>query len=106
MITNLDKLPKIISFRGNWYELDLHITAFGKLCVSYQYNGGSARAVHQGIETFILSQVVEPTMEGVVQIPEYPIDITDVHNYEEAFNTLFIRVNAAIEKGQVILIRR
>ena len=97
---NIDSLPKSIEYNGNVYMLDLHITAWNKLCVSYKYEGGSKRAIEKKIEYFILSQVVEPDCKEIRQTDEV-IDIVDVRTWEEAFDTLGSRLYAAIDKGTV-----
>ena len=99
-MVNIDSLPKSIEYNGNVYMLDLHVTAWNKLCVSYKYEGGSARAIQKKIEYFILSQVVEPDCKEIRQTDEV-IDIVDVRTCEEAFDTLGSRLYAAIDKGTV-----
>ena len=97
---NVDSLPKSIEYNGNVYMLDLHVTAWNKLCVSYKYEGGSARAIQKKIEYFILSQVVEPDCKEIRQTDKV-IDIVDVRTWEEAFDTLGNRIYAAIDNGAV-----
>ena len=57
---NIDSLPKSIERNGEIYTLDMHVTMWNKLCVSYKYSGGPKDATEKKIEYFILSQVVEP----------------------------------------------
>ena len=97
---NVDSLPKSIEYNGNVYMLDLHITAWNKLCVSYKYEGGSKRAIEEKIEYFILSQVVEPDCKEIRQTDEV-IDIVDVRTWEEAFDVLSARLNTALANGRV-----
>lgn len=99
---NIDSLPKSIEYNGNVYMLDLHITAWNKLCVSYKYEGGPKRAIEKKIEYFILSQVVEPDCKEVRHTDEV-IDIVDVRSWDEGFETLSDRVYTALDNGVVKL---
>ena len=97
---NIDSLPKSIEHNGNVYMLDLHITAWNNLCVSYKYEGGSKRAIEKKIEYFILSQVVEPDCVS----PNYTDEITgivDVKSWEQAFDVLSARLNTALANERV-----
>ena len=84
---NVDSLPKSIEYNGNIYMLDLHITAWNKLCVCYQYIFGPKDALDKKIEYTILSQVVEPGCEETRQTDE-ATDIVDVRTWEIAFSVL------------------
>ena len=97
---NVDSLPKSIEYNGNIYMLDLHITAWNKLCVCYQYIFGPKDALDKKIEYSILSQVVEPGCKEVRQTNEV-IDIVDVRAGEEAFDVLSARLNTALANGRV-----
>ena len=97
-MVNIDSLPKSIEYNGNVYMLDLHITAWNKLCVCYQYIFGPKDALEKKIEYSVLSQVVEPDCKEIRQTDEV-IDIVDVRTWEEAFDTLGSRLYAAIDKG-------
>ena len=99
-MVNIDSLPKSIDYNGNIYMFDLHITAWNKLCVCYQYIFAPKDALDKKIEYSILSQVVEPDCKEVRQTDEV-IDIVDVRAWEEAFDTLASRLYAAIDKGTV-----
>ena len=99
---NIDSLPKSIKYNGNVYTLDLHITAWNKLCVSYKYEGGPKRAIEKKIEYFILSQVVEPDCKEVRHTDEV-IDVVDVRSWDEGFEALSDRVYTALDKGVVKL---
>lgn len=99
---NIDSLPKSIEYNGNVYMLDLHITAWNKLCVSYKYEGGPKDAMEKKIEYFILSQVVEPDCKEVRHTDEV-VDIVDVRSWDEGFETLSDRVYTALDKGVVKL---
>ena len=97
---NIDSLPKSIEYNGNVYMLDLHITAWNKLCVSYKYEGGSKRAIEKKIQYLILSEVVEPDCKEVRQTDEV-IDIVDVRTWEEGFEVLSARLNTALANGRI-----
>ena len=97
---NIDSLPKSIEHNGEIYMLDMHVTMWNKLCVSYKYSGGPKDAMDKKIEYFILSQVVEPGCKEIRQTDEV-IDIVDVRTWEEAFDILGSRLYAAIDNGTV-----
>lgn len=104
-MVNIDSLPKSIEYNGNVYMLDLHITAWDKLCVSYKYEGGPKRAIEKKIEYFILSQVVEPDMKKPINYSDNVTDIIDVPNYQIAFNVLSARVAGALFRNVVTIYR-
>ena len=97
---NIDSLPKSIEYNGNVYTLDLHITAWNKLCVSYKYEGGPKRAIEKKIECFIMSQVVEPDCKEI-EYSDKVTDIVDVWSWELAFSVLSARINTALTDGVV-----
>ena len=97
---NVDSLPKSIEYNGNVYMLNMHVTAWNKLCVSYKYEGGSMRAIEKKIEYLILSQVVEPDCKQIRRTDEVT-DIVDVKSWDEGFEVLSDRVYAAINNGAV-----
>lgn len=99
-MVNIDSLPKSIEYNGNVYMLNMHVTAWNKLCVCYQYIFGPKDALEKKIEYSILSQVVEPDCKEVKQTDEV-IDIVDVRTWEKAFDTLASRLYAAIDNGVV-----
>lgn len=94
---NIDSLPKCIEFNGNWYTLNMHVTAFNKLCTSYKYIGGPMAAHERKIEYNILSQVVEPNMDKNIVSSNEVTDIVDVPTTEISFEILQNRLNNAIE---------
>lgn len=97
---NIDSLPKSIKYNGNLYFLHLGVTAWNKIVVCYQYAFSPREALDKNIEYSILSQVVEPDCKGIRPTDEVT-DIVDVMTSEEAFNTLGIRLYAAIDNGAV-----
>lgn len=97
-MVNIDSLPKSIKYNGNVYMLDLHVTAWNKLCVSYKYIFGSKDALEKKIETFILSEVVEP--DNITPNYSNKVDgIVDVNSWEMAFMVLASRLNTALSEG-------
>lgn len=106
MLYNIDALPKCIEFNGNWYTLNMHVTAFNKLCTSYKYIGGPNAAHERKIEYNILSQVVEPDADiEKIFYPDVKVtDIVDVPDYEWAFQVLSDRLDNAIVTKDVKVI--
>ena len=106
-MVNIDSLPKSIEYNGNIYMLDLHITAWNKLCVCYKYEVGSgsfAECIRKdpNFQHLILSQVVEPDCKEIMHTDDVT-DIVDVGNWEDAFVVLEDRIRAALDKGIVKL---
>ena len=99
---NIDSLPKSIEYNGNVYMLNMHVTAWNKLCICYQYIFGPKDALEKKIEYSILSQVVEPDCKGVRYTDEVT-DIVDVKSWGEGFEVLSDRVYAALDKGVIKL---
>lgn len=100
VMINIDSLPKSIKYNGEVYFLNLHVTAFNKICVCYQYAFSPMEAHEKNIEYNILSQVVEPDCVS----PNYTDEITgivDVKSWEQAFEALSARLNTALANEQV-----
>ena len=104
-MVNIDSLPKSIEYNDNVYMLNMHVTAWNKLCVCYQYIFGPKDALEKKIEYSILSQVVEPDRTEVRRTDEV-IDIVDVRAWEEAFDVLSARLNTALANEQVKIYRQ
>jgi hypothetical protein len=101
-MTNIETLPKVISVKGEYYALDLHITFKNRICVAYQFMSGPNRAMELNIPYNILSNVVEPNMgDTPVKYEDDINDIADVPNIDTAWEVLSVRVNNAISKGDV-----
>ena len=101
-MVNIDSLPKSIEYNDNVYMLNMHVTAWNKLCICYQYIFGPKDALEKKIEYSILSQVVEPDCKEVRHTDEV-IDIVDVKSWDEGFETLSDRVYMALDKGVIKL---
>lgn len=96
-MVNIENLPVVISVNGDWYALNLHVTAWNKLCVGYRYMGGTKRAIELKKENNIFSSVVEPDMGDKPIV--YSKDVThiaDVPNIEMGWNVLAARINSAL----------
>jgi hypothetical protein len=101
-MVNIDSLPKSIEYNDNVYVLNMHVTAWNKLCICYQYIFGPKDALEKKIEYSILSQVVEPDCKEVRHTDEV-IDIVDVKSWDEGFETLSDRVYTALDNGIIKL---
>ena len=104
---NIDSLPKSIKYNGNVYMLDLHVTAWNKLCVCYKYEVGSgsfAECIRKdsNFQHFILSQVVEPDCTEARHTDDVT-DIVDVKSWDEGFEILSDRVYTALDNGVIEL---
>lgn len=95
----IETLPREIKYNGKYYFLNVHITAWGKLCVGY-----TVLDVRVTEDIHILSNVIEEK-ENVIMyfIPKDVTDIMNVTNFDDAVDTLEIRVNDAIKLGQIEL---
>ena len=104
---SIDSLPKSIKYNGEVYFLNLHVTAFNKLCICYQYAFSPREAHEKKIEYNILSQVVEPKMNideiKVIEKTSNVKDIFDVPDSELAFDYLSARLNQALRYNLVEL---
>lgn len=104
---NIDSLPKSIKYNGEVYFLHLHVTAFNKICICYQYAFSPKEAHEKNIEYNILSQVVEPKMNidevKVIEKTSNVKDIFDVPDSELAFDYLSTRLNQALRYNLVEL---
>ena len=101
-MVNIDSLPKSIEYNDNVYMLNMHVTAWNKLCICYQYIFGPKDALEKKIEYSILSQVVEPDCKEVRHTDEV-IDIVDAKSWDEGFEVLSNRVYTALDKGIIKL---
>ena len=100
-MVNFETLPRCISFNGNHYTLNVHITAWNKICVSYQLL--EAPTIENGMFYNIFSQVVEPNLENI-NYSSNPLNIVDVPSFEMGVNVLSARVNKAIEENKIEII--
>ena len=100
-MVNIETLPRLIKVidTGNWYNLEMHVTAWNKLCVCYKLT--DKWTMDNDMFYHILSNVVEPEMEGDVKYSKFMTDIVDVPNIEWAFNILSTRLNDAISEGKI-----
>ncbi len=101
-MVNIDSLPKSIEYNGNVYMLNMHVTAWNKLCICYQYIFGPKDALEKKIEYSILSQVVEPDCKEIRHTDEV-IDIVDVKTRDEDNETHSDRVYTDLDKGVIKL---
>ncbi len=97
-MVNFETLPRCISFLGRTYTLNVHITAWNKICVSYQLL--DKPTVENSMYYNVFSQVVEPDM-GEIKYSENPLDIVDVPSFEMAVNVISARINSAISENKI-----
>jgi len=98
-MNKLEKFPKVIERDGKLYSLDVHITAWNKLCVSYKTMFKNSTFE----ETYIFSQVVEPEMTKKVREPEVFNDIIDVPTYSKALSVLNKRIDNALKTEEITI---
>lgn len=100
-MVNIETLPRLIKViaTGEWYNLEMHVTAWNKLCVCYKLT--DKWTIDNDKFYHILSNVVEPEMEGDVNYSKFITDVVDVPNIEWAFNILSTRLNEAISEGKI-----
>lgn len=99
-MNNIETLPKFIVVKHNdkdekLYELRMHITAWGKICLCYS-NMFSR-------EMNILSQVVEPDMTANAEFSECITDIVDTPDFDSAVDMLKKRVTYALGKEDIAI---
>lgn len=100
-MVNIETLPRLIKViaTGEWYNLEMHVTAWNKICVCYKLT--DKWTIDNDKFYHILSNVVEPEMEGDVNYSKFITDVVDVPNIEWAFNILSTRLNEAISEGKI-----
>lgn len=103
-MVNIESLPRLIKViaTGKLYNLQMHVTAWNKLCVCYKlidkWTTENDKIFH------ILSNVVEPGMGNDVKYSNNIYDIVDVPIIDWAYNTLSTRLNTAIANGEIEVI--
>ena len=101
-MVNIENLPKVILVGDDLYVLNLHITAWNKFCVGYQYVSGPQAAIRQKKEYNIFSSVVEPDMGSKpIKYGDEIYDIVDVPTIEMAWNVLATRINTNLANGNI-----
>lgn len=101
---NIESLPKVIEYNDNHYSLQLHVTAWNKLCVCYK----SMFKIDDPFsnKTTLFSEVVEKQMsKDKVDIEFYrdhlnPVNTADVPDIETAFEILKVRLDASLERKE------
>ena len=99
-MNKIETLPKFIVVKNDkkdekLYELRMHITAWGKICLCY-----SNMFSH---EMNILSQVVEPCMTTNVEFSECINDIVDTPDFDSAVDMLKKRVTHALGNESIAI---
>ena len=59
-MVNIDSLPKSIEYNDNVYMLNMHVTAWNKLCICYQYIFGPKDALEKKIEFHKYPSICRP----------------------------------------------
>lgn len=105
---NIELLPKAIEYNDKHYSLQLHVTAWNKLCVCYK----SMFKIDDPFshETMLFSEVVEKQMsKDEVDVEFYrdqllPGDVADVPDIETAFEILKVRLDASLERKETKIV--
>lgn len=106
----LDQIQKDIYVDRNGekvlYQFDVHITAFGKLCIGYKRAFKAKNEDPLNPDHFILSQVVEPKMKET----EYNLNevgdsevtrIYDVKDAEQGMRLLIARIAKGVTRKEI-----
>lgn len=95
----IETLPREIKYNGNYYFLNVHITAWGKLCVGYKIMDP-----RNSDNVYILSNVIDTKGAEKRQCNIHGIlNINDVNNFNEAVEILEKRVNNSLKSGYIEL---
>lgn len=100
-MVNIENLPRLIEIKGTkkWYNLEMHITAWNKICVCYRLVD---RWTPENNDFYLIfSCVVEPDMDNEINYSDDHCGIVDVPSFEMAVNVISARINAAIDSGLV-----
>lgn len=92
-MNSIESLPKSLEYKGRTYFLNMHITAWGKYCLSY----AGLEKDELGVRKLILSAVVEGERPGEPenQIPEGVEAIADAVSLDDAVRIVNTRINKA-----------
>lgn len=91
----IESLPKSIEYGEDIYSLEMHITAWNKICLCYHILFEKDLKK----EWNIFSQVVEPKVIKKVEMNDFimPTNIVDVPDFNYAVELLKARIDKAIE---------
>ena len=88
------------------YQLDVHVTAFGKLCIGYKRAFKNDKEDPLNPDHFILSQVVEPKMEprtyDLNEVGDSAVTrIYDVIDAEQGVRLLLARIAKGVTRKEI-----
>lgn len=89
IMNKIESLPKHIEYKSFDYDLRMHITAWGKICLCYHS--------YKAKEMVIFAQVIESEPIHAYKSTSVPEDIIDVFDFETAVNILEQRINDAVK---------
>lgn len=92
-MNKIETLPRYIEYKGRYYALRMHITAWERICLCYRSYDDEGK--------YIFSQVIEPDSTPYYGPNPTPEDIIDVLNFDEAVNVLEKRIKDAIEANLI-----
>lgn len=84
----IETLPKHIEYKGFYYELRMHITAWDKICLCY--------FCYRTSET-LFPQVINHVSVQSLKQDSMPEDIIDVYDFDAAVRVLEKRIKDAVK---------
>lgn len=101
---SIKALPKVIVYDNTLYSLDMHITAWNKICIGYQYVCSPKDAFFEKKEYNIFSQVVKEGMDpSKIKDANFILDIIDVPDVRSGFNILCGRIMKALANQEITI---
>lgn len=92
-MNKIETLPRNIQYGDFYYDLRMHITAWGKICLCYHS--------HQATEHCIFSQVIDSESEQTIRQNPAPEDIVDVFSFDAAVRVLEKRIKDAVKANLI-----
>lgn len=92
-MNKIETLPRNIQYRDFYYDLRMHITAWGKICLCYHS--------YKAKEMVIFAQVIESEPIHAYKSTSVPEDTVDVADFDMAVNILEQRINDAVKANLI-----
>lgn len=92
-MNKIETLPRNIQYGDFYYDLRMHITIGGKICLCYHS--------YKADKTVIFAQVIEPESIHAYKSNTIPESAVDVADFNMAVDVLEIRINDAVKANLI-----